>query len=112
MVKLGWKDKMPFPGQCHREGIMPCLYQHPRPVALLASPIWKLEAKAPSMCGSLYTDNGAGTCLPGIRNDCTWSMWWLGGGQGSESHVMGSRGCGQDRAWPCSPQCLEGMYKS
>ena len=38
MVKLGWKDKMPFPGQCRRQGMMPCLYQLPRPVPLLLLP--------------------------------------------------------------------------
>lgn len=112
MVKQGWRDKMPFPGQCHRQGIMPCLYQLPGPVPLLAPPIWKLEAKAPGMCGSLYTNDGAGTCPPGIRNDCTWSMWW-GGGQGGESHVRWAAGdVARTVPGPAAPSALKACTRA
>ena len=64
------------------------------------------------MCGSLYTDDGAGTCPPGIRNDCTWSVWW-GGGQGGESHVRWAAGhVARTVPGPAAPSALKACTRA
>ena len=80
--------------------------------ASVAPPIWKLEAKAAGLCGSLYTSDGAGTCPPGIRNDCTWSVWW-GGGRGGESHVRWAAGdVARTMPGPAAPNALKACVRA